>query len=1015
MEIRLLGPVQLVTPTQVVDVGRPQRRLVLAALAVNAGKPVPTETLIHRVWDDDQPDLARRSLHAHISTLRRLLEQQSDESDPVRIRHLARGYLLDISADRVDLFRVRRLLEQAADHPDDEPRLRLLRQAKQLWHGQPLAGLASPWADRVRHSWRQEHRETVVAWADAELDAGNATVVIEPLSDLARDDLQHQHLVTTLMRALYAIGKPHEANTLYRAAYDQIVKNAGLEIGPEMTRVHLGILRGDLEIPARRTRADLRTPTHAARLQVGNLPPRADSFQHRSVADILHRTTGPGRTTVLTQVVAGLGGVGKTQLAAEFARGLWAAGDLDLMLWVPALSRDSVVSGYVQAGAELGLGPQSEAPERTAARFLAWLATTEQRWMIVLDDLAGPADIRDLWPPDRPRGRTVVTTRRRDADLLGGRNLVEISVFSQAEAIAYMTRKLHARPYLADDVLGVVGDLDALPLALGHAAAYMIDLDLPCSAYRVRFADRRRRLTELFPDPQTLYDGNSRTVATTWTLSIEAADRLPPAGLARPLLEIVSALNPNGIPEAVLAAPTAQKYLAGRLADRPDWTDIRDGLRGLHRFHLVTHEHGMIRVHALVQRAVREELGEHASTAVARAAADAILEIWPEADGETGQLLRANAMALQDNWPTAIWNPAAGIHPVMLRTVESLGSAVQLDEAIRLCRQLIRQATEHLGPRHPDTLALRDQLAGWLGDAGRTQEAITDLGRLLTDVTAALGHDHPMTITVRQNLGYQWGQAGYPAKAVQELTVVLGAQLRSLAPDDPAVITTRNQLVYFRDKARDTTVDPVPELEELVRLATRVYGARNRQTLELRGALAQRRTDHAESTAQMQQVLADMREALGHDHRDVSVLRLNLAIRQAQAGDLTTAADSFQQLLTERVSSHGPYHRDTVATRHSLSKVLTGLGDAAGAAAQLTEVIEGMRRLVGPMHPDTLRRRYELACALGAQGQRAQAVEQLRDVLADQLTVLGGDAHDAVIDTRRALHRYEHDGVQDHR
>ncbi len=420
---------------------------------------------------------------------------------------------------------------------------------------------------------------------------------------------------------------------------------------------------------------------------VGNLPPRADSFQDRAATEILHRTTGPGQTTVLTQVVAGLGGVGKTQLAAEFARQLWRDGELDLLLWVSALSRDSVVSGYVQAGADLALGPENEGPERTAARLLAWLANTRQRWLIILDDLAGPADIRDLWPPDRPNGRTVVTTRRRDADLLAGRNLVEVSVFTETEATEYVRRKLKARPYLADDVPGVVTDLGALPLALGHAAAYMIDLDLPCSTYRDRFSDRRRRLAELFPDPDTLY-------------------------------------------------------------------------------------------------------------------------------------------------------------------------------------------IEYFGPRHPDTLAVRNQLGTWQGDAGQTQEAITSLGSLISDVTAALGRDHPMAIAARQNLGYQWGQAGYPAKAVTELTIVLDDQVRVLGPDDPAVLATRSHLVYWRAKSGDIT-NEVAELEALVQLATKILGADDRKTFELRGALAPSRADsigNAQSAIEMQEILDDMRRALGPEHRDVSVI-----------------------------------------------------------------------------------------------------------------------------------------------
>ncbi|MEY9859305.1 DNA-binding SARP family transcriptional activator [Catenulispora sp. GAS73] len=1009
MDIRLLGRIRILIPGEVVEVGPPQRCLVLAALAIDAGMPVSTEELKRRVWNDhEQPERAQRSLHAHISSLRALLKQHID-SRPVQILSRARGYVLDFDASHVDLSRVEGLISQARAESEPGSVLRLLREARQLAQGTPLAGLESRWADGVRLRWQNRYRDILTAWARAEIDAGDPDVTVEPLRGLADDNLHDQRLVAALMRALYFTGRPKDALDLHRRAYQQIVKEDGLEIGTELTQVQLGILRGDLAVPGRAQGARVgggpasgRTPSGP--LRIGKLPPRADNFQDRATSEVLHAAAGPGQTTVLTQVVAGLGGVGKTQLAAEFARQLLAAGALDLMLWVPATSRDSVVSDYVLAGSALALGPNDEAPERTAARLLSFLANTDLRWMVVLDDLAGPADIRDLWPPTRPNGRTVVTTRRRDADLLAGRNLVEVSVFSEAEAVAYMRRKLEHVPYLADDVLGVVADLGALPLALSHAAAYMIDLDLPCSDYRARFADRKRRLTDLFPSQGALYDGNSHTVATTWFISIQAADRLPPVGLAQPLLEMVSSLNPNGIPEGVFAAPTSQDYLAERLGRRPDPAEIRDGLRGLHRFHLITHTEGMIRVHALVQRAVREVLGPEKSTDVARASAHAILEIWPAADVEEGQLLRANAMALQDNWPAAIWDPARGIHPVMMRTIDSLGHTVQLSEAIRLCRRLTSQAVDFFGREHPDTLALRNQLAVWLGDAGEAQEAITSLASLASDTAAALGRDHPMSISVRRNLGYQWGQAGFPAKAVAELGIVLEDQRRVLDPEDRAIAGTRAQLVFWRSKTGDTST-AIGELEDLVAQAVRQLGADHPETFELRGQLALFRPDIALSAREMQQVLDDMRLALGAGHRDVSVLRLNTAMRQREAGDLTTAAAALQGLLTDRIKSHGPYHRDTAATRHGLSRVLTDLGDFAGAAAELEEVIEGMRRLFGPMHTDTLNRRYELALVLELASRPEQAAELLRSVLADQLTALGDETHESVVATREALAR----------
>ncbi|MGH3871937.1 MAG: NB-ARC domain-containing protein [Pseudonocardiaceae bacterium] len=239
-------------------------------------------------------------------------------------------------------------------------------------------------------------------------------------------------------------------------------------------------------------------------LRLGSIPPRADGFQDRTVADVLDYKARQGQAVVLTQVVSGLGGVGKTQLAAAFAKRLWSTGELDLLVWISAVSRDSVVTGYAQA-ADLILGSHADNkdPNLAATRFLAWLDMTDKRWLVVLDDLRDGTVAQGLWPPDRPVGRTVMTTRRRDASLLTGRSLIDVGVFTSQEATDYIAGKLPMR--LADDVEGVAADLGSLPLALGHAAAYMIDQDISCLSYRQRFADQRRRLASLFPDEGAIF------------------------------------------------------------------------------------------------------------------------------------------------------------------------------------------------------------------------------------------------------------------------------------------------------------------------------------------------------------------------------------------------------------------------------------------------------------------------------------------------------------------------------
>ena len=308
--------------------------------------------------------------------------------------------------------------------------------------------------------------------------------------------------------------------------------------------------------------------------QVGVLPPRAGCFQDRTEAAWLRRAlagggtavVGPVRPVLAGGVLAGLGGVGKTQLAADYVRTTWSAGELDVLVWVTAGTRSAVVALYAQAASEL-LGIDVEDPDESAARFLAWLEPKPEprpcRWLVVLDDIADPVDLSGLWPPASPHGRTLATTRRRDAALFTpGRQRIEVGEFTPAEATDYLTTALATdeRTEPPGDIAALARDLGCLPLALSQAAAYMIDAGTSCAAYRTLLTDRAQSLARL--SPEALPDGQSRTMAAAWSLSVEYADQLRPAGLARPMLQLASYLDPNGIPADVLTCPPPLAYHA---------------------------------------------------------------------------------------------------------------------------------------------------------------------------------------------------------------------------------------------------------------------------------------------------------------------------------------------------------------------------------------------------------------------------------------------------------------------
>ncbi|MFD4613054.1 NB-ARC domain-containing protein [Streptomyces sp. NPDC058440] len=471
------------------------------------------------------------------------------------------------------------------------------------------------------------------------------------------------------------------------------------------------------------------------------IPARAGCFQDRAEAARLVRALAGGGTAVVGPadellaggVLAGMGGVGKTQLAADYARTAWQAGEVDVLVWITASNATAAASGYTQAGIEI-LGAD---PEQAAKVFLACLEPKPQqrplRWLVVLDDVADPADLHGLWPPVSPHGRTLVTTRRKDAALTGnGRRLIEIGLFTEAESLAYLTTALAARDRSEPDeeLAALADDLGHLPLALSQAAAYLIDTGLGCAAYRDLLADRATKLTDATPN--TLPDGQTHTTAAAWAMSIDRADSLRPAGLARPLLQIAAFLDPNGIPDTVLTSPPALTYLtdhataAGYDRGQVGPQQARLALRVLYRLSLIDHTpstaHQAVRVHQLIQRSVRDTLTPAQHDQTARSTADALMAAWPaiEYDTALAQSLRANTTALTACTEDALHRPDA--HPVLHRAGRSLGEAGQVTAARDHFHHLTGTTTSHLGPDHPDTLTVPAQprpLAGPGGGCGR--------------------------------------------------------------------------------------------------------------------------------------------------------------------------------------------------------------------------------------------------------------------------------------------------------
>jgi len=450
---------------------------------------------------------------------------------------------------------------------------------------------------------------------------------------------------------------------------------------------------------------------------------------------------------------------------------------------------------------------------------------------------------------------------------------------------------------------------------------------LTCASYLRRWSDRHRTLSAVLPAVGELPDEHGETIATTWSLSIDRADDLNPTGLARPLLEIASFLDPNGIPRSIFSAHAVLGNLESRLDRAISNEDIADGLSALQRLNLIVHDPDTplrtVRIHALLQRATREGLDTHHRRATARLAADALADVWPEieTDVDLATVLRSNTDALRDSAAQHLLEPRT--HTVLFHAGRSLGNLGQVNAAVRFFTQLLASIQTSLGPDHTDSLTTRNGLAWWRWQAGDPANAATDYQRLLPDCERVLGHDHPETLSVRANIARVRGWEGDAAGAVQALGQVVDDMKRILGATHPQTLLASNDLAWWRGTAGDVT-GAIAALESVVIDTDRALGPDHRDTLLARHSLAWWNGvagDNKGAVTALKQLVADIERNLGVDHPASLSMRHSLAHWYGEAGDPDTAVATFRQLLDDRERILGQDHPDTHKTRHELTSL----------------------------------------------------------------------------------------------
>ncbi|MFE1931221.1 tetratricopeptide repeat protein [Streptomyces sp. NPDC059474] len=428
VDIHLLGPVELRLEGRQLKLGSDKERALLAALALEVGRPISMNSLLERLWDGKAPPRARENTHTYISRVRKHLRLAGTGPGSPRITSRAHTYVLNTDPDSVDLNRFQRLTEMAgavATSGEDERVVDLLTRAEHLWQGEALAGLPGTWAETVRSTLAERRLQAAISRIAALHRLGRFADSIGELSAMVRHHPEDETLAGQLMLAYYGSGRYTDALRVHQQARRLLMSEFGSRPGDELDRIHRGVLD--------RTPVDRLLGTAAPAAASGpspgghssaqppprNLPYQPPLIGRRSELDVLMASvdTEPGEGAVLTlETVSGMAGVGKTAVAVDTARTLaprFPAGQVFVDLRGHSPSQEPLSPGAALAMLLRLFGaPADSIPVRLDELIALWRTTiADRRAVIVLDDAAGPDQVAPLLPGNSPC-LTIITSRR---------------------------------------------------------------------------------------------------------------------------------------------------------------------------------------------------------------------------------------------------------------------------------------------------------------------------------------------------------------------------------------------------------------------------------------------------------------------------------------------------------------------------------------------------------------------------------------------------------------------------
>jgi tetratricopeptide (TPR) repeat protein len=721
--------------------------------------------------------------------------------------------------------------------------------------------------------------------------------------------------------------------------------------------------------------------------QVWNVPLRRNPFftGRESVFTELHTLLHAGTKTALSQppAISGLGGIGKTQMAVEYA--FRAKGDYQFVLWVQANSQETLLADFVTLAKELDLFEQNEREQQIVVHaVLQWLET-HCRWLLIFDNADDLAMVQDYLPQGN-QGHILFTTRAQA--LAGLAHKIELETMDPKEGVILLLRRAGllspgstldsvstAEYELAHDI---VLEMGGLPLALDQAGAYLEETGESLSNYLSLYQQHRSALLNRrggFRSP------HPESVATTLSLALQQVERDQPAAVD--LMHFCALLAPDAIPEELIIE--GANYLGPVLQTiAVDRTRLNETLATLLKYSLLRRDglsHTLI-IHRLVQAVILDELDNNMHRSWAECVVRVVSHVfpfdesppWPHSQRYLAQalvceslirhwdLILAEAVVLlnhaglylidrgQYEAAEPLLQDALTVgekkysldHPDTAQALNSLAllyaNQGRYEEAEPLYQRALAIKAKSLGPEHPNTAKSLNNLSGLYWKQDKYEEAELLIKRALSIKEKIFGRDHSDTATTLNNMALLYKDQGKHKKAEKLFHRALTIKEKILGPEHPdTAYTLHNLATLYKDQGKYKEAEQL--FHRALAIREQMLGPEHPNTARTLNNLATLYKDqgmYQEAEPLYHRALAIFEKRLGPKNPDKAIAIHNLATLYKDQGKYEEARPLYQRALAIREQTLGPDHLKTKCTRENHAALLDKMEHTATSDASIT-------------------------------------------------------------------------------